>query len=113
MSDAEKSSLEKELRSGERDLQSRGESFQEELNARRNEELGKLQTSLVQEVQNYAKANGFDLVVPRNQVLFAKDTFDITPQVLQAWQARGGGAGASAPKPAAAPATKAPATKPN
>lgn len=114
MSDAEKSSLEKELRNGERDLQSKGESFTEELNGRRNEELGKLQTSLLQEVQIYAKANGYDLVVPRNQILFAKDVFDITSQVLQAWQARGGSA-AAAPKAAApaAPATKpAPTTKP-
>lgn len=101
MSDAEKGNLEKELRNGERDLQGKGEAFTEELNARRNEELGKLQTVILQEVQSYAKANGFDLVLPRNQILYSKDSFDITPQVLQAWQARGG---AAATKPAAAPA---------
>lgn len=100
MSDAEKSGLEKELRNGERDLQSKGETFTEELNARRNEELGKLQSSLLQEVQSYAKTNGYDLVVPRNQILFAKDSFDITSQVLQSWQARGGAAAPAKPAPA-------------
>lgn len=109
MSETEKSTLEKDLRNGQRDLQSKGEAFTEELNTRRNEELGKLQTTLLQEVQTFAKAGGYDLVVPSNQVLFAKDTFDITPQVLAAWQAKGGAAKPAAP--AAKPAT--PTTKPS
>lgn len=108
MSESEKSTLEKDLRNGQRDLQSKGEAFTEELNTRRNEELGKLQNTLLQEVQTFAKSGGYDLVVPSNQVLFAKETFDITSQVLTAWQARGGAAKPAAP--AAKPAT--PATKP-
>jgi outer membrane protein len=109
MTEGDKNTLEKELRNGERDLQAKGESFTEELNSRRNEELGKVQNALLQEVQTYAKANGFDLVVPTNAVLFSKDAFDITTQVLAAWQSHSGSATA---KPAAKPATPAPATKP-
>lgn len=103
MSDSERSTMEKELRNGERDLQSKGQAFQEELNSRRNEELGKLQARLLQEVQSFAKAGNFDLVVPANAVLFTKEALDVTAQVLAAWQAHGGAT--AAPKPAA-PASK-------
>ena len=56
-------------------------------NVRRNEELGKLQRSLLQEVQTYARASGYDLVVG-DGVLFVNESLDITPQVLSALQAR-------------------------
>ncbi len=46
--------------------------FVEDLNVRRNEELGRLQTTLLTEVQTYAKAQGFDLVIG-DGVLYAKD----------------------------------------
>jgi len=45
---------------------------------------------LVEEVQNYATAQKFDLVLAGDNVMFALPTLDITPQVLAALQARGG-----------------------
>jgi outer membrane protein len=74
--------------------------WQDDSNTKRNDEMNKLQRSLVGEVRDYAKAQNFDIVIAEG-VIYATPTVDITPAVLQALQAR-------APKPAASPA--APAT---
>ena len=99
MSESERSKAEKDLRDGQRELQRRQNEYVEDLNVRRNEELGKLQRTLLQEVQTYAKAQGYDLVIG-DGVLFAKEGINITPAVLGNLQAR------KTPAPApAAPAT--------
>jgi outer membrane protein len=102
MTDAERGSLEKDLAKGERDLKSQGDAFTEEVNSFRNEQLGKLQNELVQHVQDFAKSNGYDLVLANSIALFVKDPYDITNQVLTYLQAHSTDA-----KPA--PAAKAPA----
>jgi outer membrane protein len=118
MSEAERSKAERELRDGQRELQRRQNEYVEDLNVRRNEELGKLQRTLLQEVQTYAKAQGFDLVVG-DGVLYAKDNINITPAVLSNLQAHSkaappaGGAKPATTTPAPAPAaTKPPEKKP-
>lgn len=93
MAEAERRNVEREVRDGERELARKQSEYVEDLNVRRNEELGKLQTSLLQEVQNFAKAQNFDLIVG-DGVLYAKDTMDVTAQVLTALQSR-------SPRPAA------------
>jgi outer membrane protein len=57
--------------------------FQEDLNLRQNEEYGLLQRSMAKEVQEYAQAQGYDLVVLDNVVLFRNDVVDITAEVLR------------------------------
>lgn len=96
MSEADRAKAERELRDGQRDLARRFNELQEDANLRRNEEFGKVQRSLLQEVQTYARANGYDLVVS-DGVLFASPAMDITAQVVAALKAKG---------PAAAPAPK-------
>jgi|SRR5688500_7639373 outer membrane protein len=109
MAENERRTSEKDLREGQRDLARKQNEYVEDLNVRRNEELGKLQRSLLQEVQTFARASGYDLVVG-DGVLFVNESLDITPQVLSALQARfktGGGAvkpAAPPAKPAAPPA---------
>jgi len=101
MAEAERRNVEREVRDGERDLARKQSEYVEDLNVRRNEELGKLQNSLLQEVQAFAKTQNFDLIVG-DGVLYAKDTLDVTAQVLAALQARGPrapAAPAAAPKP--------------
>ncbi len=56
--------------------------FQEDLNLRQNEELGNLQRTLLQEVQTYAQAEGFDLVV--GEALYVSPAVDITEEMLGA-----------------------------
>lgn len=87
MAENERRNAEKDLREGQRDLARRQNEYVEDLNVRRNEELGKLQRQLLQEVQTFARSSGYDLVVG-DGVLFVNESLDITPQVLTALQAR-------------------------
>ena len=99
MSVDQRSKLERDLRDGNRELSQKVTAYQDDFNARQNEELSKLQKTLVEEVQNYAQGQKFDLVLA-DGVIFASPVLDITPQVLSGLQARGvraptSGAGAS------------------
>jgi outer membrane protein len=88
MGEAERVSLEREIRDGQRDLQRADTEFREDYNIRRNEELGVLQRSLLTEVQTYARAAGFDIVVA--DVLYYSSGVDITADVLASMQESAG-----------------------
>jgi outer membrane protein len=90
MAEAERRNAEKALRDGQRELARKQNEFLEDLNVRRNEALGQLQRTVLQEVQNYAKSAGLDVVVA--DALYASASVDITNQVLAALQARKGSA---------------------
>jgi outer membrane protein len=110
MTDDQRVRSEKELRDGERDFErSRGE-LQDDVTARRNEEMSRLQRTLIEEVRTYAKAQNYDVVVSNEAVLYETPGYDITPAVLTALQSRA--AAAPAAKAAAPAATPAPATAP-
>jgi outer membrane protein len=93
MSADQRTRAEKELRDGARDLQQKRSELQDDFTARRNEEMSRLQRSLIEEVRAYAKAQNFDLVIA-DGVIYSVPTLDITPAILSAMQAK-------APKPAA------------
>jgi outer membrane protein len=105
MAENERRNVEKDVRDGQRELQRKQSEYLEDLNLRRNEELGKLQRSLLQEVQAFARTSSYDLVVG-DGVLYANESLDITAQVLAALQQRFKGSGAV--KPATAPPKPAP-----
>jgi outer membrane protein len=86
MGEAERRNAEKDLRDLQREVVRLQNEFREDLNLRRNEELGNLQRSLLKEVQDYAQGAGFDLVVG-DGVLFASTAVDITESVLRAVEA--------------------------
>lgn len=88
MAEADRRNQEKALRDGQRDLARKQNEFLEDLNVRRNEALGQLQRTVLQEVQGYAKSAGLDLVVA--DALYASPAVDVTNQVLAALQAKGG-----------------------
>jgi outer membrane protein len=90
MAEAERRNQEKAIRDGQRELARKQNEFLEDLNVRRNEALGQLQRTVLQEVQTYAKSAGLDVVVA--DPLYASPAVDITNQVLAALQARKGGA---------------------
>ncbi|HET6628509.1 MAG TPA: OmpH family outer membrane protein [Woeseiaceae bacterium] len=85
MGETERRNAERELRDLQRDVQRMQEEFREDLNLRRNEELGNLQRSLLKEVQDYAEASGFDLIIG-DGVLYASSAINVTQQVLEAMQ---------------------------
>jgi len=76
MAEAERRNAEKTLRDGQRELARKQNEFLEDLNVRRNEALGQLQRSVLQEVQAYAKSAGLDVVVA--DALYASPSVDIT-----------------------------------
>ncbi|RYG70242.1 OmpH family outer membrane protein [bacterium] len=96
MSETQRSSSEKELRDGYRELARKQQEFQDDLNARRNEDMSRLQKALVEEVQVYAKAQNFDLVLA-DGVIYFNNSMDITPAILTALQARKGTAAPAKP----------------
>ena len=87
MSDDQRNRAEKDLRDGARDLQRRQQELQDDFNARRNEEMGRLQKSLVDEVQAYSKTQGFDLVLA-DGVIYVTNGLDITPAIITSLQNR-------------------------
>lgn len=98
MTPDQRSKAEKDLRDGYRDLARKQSEAQDDLNARRNEELSRLQRTLIEEVRTYAKAQSYDLVLA-DGVIFATSAIDITPAILQALQTRPARPTASTPPP--------------
>ncbi len=90
MGEAERRAMEKSVRDGQRELARKRNEYTEDLNIRRTEALSQLQRTVLQEVQNYAKSAGLDIVVA--DALYASPAVDITSQVLAALQSRKGAA---------------------
>ena len=86
MGETELRNVEKGLRDLQREVTRLQNEFREDLNLRQNEELGKLQRSLLKEVQDYALQEGYDLIVG-DGVLYASTSVNITDSVLQALEA--------------------------
>lgn len=86
MGETERRNAENDLRNMQREVTRLQTEFREDLNLRRNEELGILQRALLAEVQNYAQTAGFDLVVG-DGVLYASSAVNITENVLRAMEA--------------------------
>ncbi len=87
MTEVQRSAAEKELRDAYRELQRKQSEVQDDFNARRNEEMGRLQRTLVEEVQAFAKAQNYDLVLA-DGVIYATNTIDITGNVLTTLQSK-------------------------
>ncbi len=101
MTPEQRSRAEKELRDGARDLQRRRAEVQDDFNARRNEEMSRLQKTLIEEVRSYAKSQNLDLVIA-DGVIYTAPALDITPAILASLQARApktGGSAGGASKP--------------
>jgi len=99
MAEADRAKAEMTLRDQQREFSRKGGEFQDDLSTRKNEELGKVQRYLLEEIRTYSGAQGFDLVLGEG-VFYGKPQLDITAQVLDVLKSKP----ATAPKPAAAPA---------
>ena len=86
MSETERRNAEKCVRDLQREVQRLETEFREDLNLRQNEELGTLQRAILAEVQTFAQAEGYDIVVG-DGVLFASTAANITEEVLRAIEA--------------------------
>ena len=82
MSDSERKAKERDLGNLNRDLQRQVREFREDLNLRRNEELGQIQERARKAIQEIARAEKFDLVV--EQAVYVDPKNDITDRVMKA-----------------------------
>lgn len=80
MGQDEREKLESQIRDGQRDLQRKQNEYLDDLNVRKNEEVGKLQRDILQRVQTYASAQKYDLVVA--DAIYFSNAVDITAAVL-------------------------------
>ena len=100
----QRTKAEKDLRDSARELERKKAELQDDSNAKRQEEMNKLQRLLFGEVREYAKGQNFDIVIAEG-VIYATPTVDITAAVLASLQARAPKAPAgAAPAPAKPPA---------
>jgi outer membrane protein len=100
MAEADRAKAEKTLRDQQREFSRKAGEFQDDASTRRNEEIGKVQRYLVTEIQAYANAQGFDLVLG-DGVFFAKGPLDITANVLAVLATKPASLPAAPPAPAA------------
>lgn len=82
LSDSDRKSKERELGNLNRDLQRQGREFREDLNLRRNEELGQIQERARKAIHDIARAEKYDLIV--EQAVYVEPKSDITDRVMKA-----------------------------
>ena len=105
MTPDQRSKAEKDLRDAARELERKKGELQDDSNVKRQEEMNKLQRLLFGEVSDYAKAQGYDVVIAEG-VLYATPAIDITTAVLNVLKTKpvsAAGPTAPAPKPPAKP----------
>jgi outer membrane protein len=81
MSDSDRKNKERDLGNLNRDLQRQGREFREDLNLRRNEELGQIQERARKAIQDIARAEKFELIV--EQAVYFDPKIDITDRVMK------------------------------
>ncbi|QKT02436.1 OmpH family outer membrane protein [Ectothiorhodospiraceae bacterium 2226] len=99
MSEAERRNLERDIMGLRRDVNRGQEEYREDLNMRRNEELGRLHRRVYEVIVALAKDGNFDVLLG-DTVLYASEQVDLTDQVIQRLrdEFRNGGGGTTAPR---------------
>ena len=82
MSDSDRKNKERDLDNLNRDFQRQSREFREDLNLRRNEELGQIQERARKAIQEIARTEKFDIVI--EQAVFVDPKSDITDRVMKA-----------------------------
>jgi len=94
MAQAERTSLEREITNGQRDLERDATTLQEDVQIRQTELVNELQETIARRIQAFAVAEGYDLIVTNQGVVFASEAIDVTEDVLRALSS-GAASGAS------------------
>jgi outer membrane protein len=82
MGESQRNKVENELQNKIRDAKRAQQEFSEDFNARRNDELGKLQKRIVESIRAIAKDQEFDLILT-DGVIYSSPQMDITSQLQQ------------------------------
>ncbi|RYV02190.1 molecular chaperone [Shewanella sp. OPT22] len=84
MSADQKTETQRQMESIRADLQLKGKALQEDFRKRSSEEQNKLLVKVQNAINALAKKEQFDLVLPRNAVVYVKPTSDISSKVIEA-----------------------------
>lgn len=82
MSEANRVDLEREILSKKRDHNRMRDEYREDINIRRNEEIGALQKKVYEVIKKFSEEKKYDLVLTQ-AVLYASPNVDITDEILQ------------------------------
>ena len=82
MGETERRNLERDIINKRRELKRDEDEFREDLTFRRNEELAKIQTEIVNAIQIVARDNNYDLVIS-DGVIYASTKMDMTDMVIE------------------------------
>lgn len=84
MSEADKTKLEKEVVSSQRDLQRMQNEFREDAATRQQEEMKKIIDKVNVAIEDVAKKDKYDLVIHKDAAPYSAKTVDITDKVVKA-----------------------------
>jgi outer membrane protein len=87
MSESNRNELERDILQKKRDHNRQRDEYREDINIRRNEEVGALQKTVYEVIKQFAEQQKYDLVLTQ-PVLYASPAVDITDQVLQRLNAK-------------------------
>lgn len=82
LTEVERRQRERDLRDRQRELRRQQDEFREDLNLRRNEEVGKLQQLVKEIVEKVGKEEQYDLIIYEG-VAFASSKIDLTEKILE------------------------------
>ncbi|MDP2901777.1 MAG: OmpH family outer membrane protein [Methylovulum sp.] len=82
MGDAERSTMEKDILNKKREFKRSQQELGEDVNARRNEEFGKLQRRIIEAASAVGKEQHFDLLL-YDAVIYSSEQVNVTAQVQQ------------------------------
>jgi outer membrane protein len=82
MSPAEQQDEQNEIDDMQSDLGRKSAEFQDDVNAERNAQLNKLQQDIYKAVQEFAQANGYNLIAGENMLFYFDKSMDVTDQVM-------------------------------
>lgn len=82
MSETERSRVERDIINKRRELKRDTEEFQEDVNFRRNEEMGKIQQKIADAIIALAKEQKFDMILGTG-VVYASEKVDVTDAVIE------------------------------
>lgn len=84
MKQSQRQQIEREIRSKMLEAKLREASFKEESQMREQEALSQVTDKALSEIEKIAKAEGYDLIVHNEAVLYAVEAVDLTDQVAKA-----------------------------
>lgn len=83
LSQSQKKDLEKKIMTAQRDFEHEGQQYQQELNTTHNEAMEAFFNQVKQAIEDYAKADSYDIIFQKDVAPYSSAKLDITDKVIQ------------------------------